>query len=67
MVQDTATLGPMPHNEQSNNNNISFNSVMHGPNAQSILGGTGSDITHNAEVYESFSFTQNSMLQFYPR
>lgn len=62
--QDTATLGPMPHNEQSNN--ISFNSAVHGPNAQSILGG-GSDITHNAEVYESFSFAQNSMLQFYPR
>lgn len=65
MVQDTASLGPMPHNEQSNN--ISFISAVHGPNNQSVLGGANSDITHNAEVYESFSFTQNSMLQFYPR
>lgn len=65
MVQDTATLGPMPHDQS----NTSFNSAVHGPNnaqAQSVFGGASSDITHS-EVYESFTFNQNSMLQFYPR
>ena len=65
MVQDTATLGPMPHDQS----NTSFNSAVHGPNnqvVQSIYGGASSEIT-NSEVYESFTFTQNSMLQFYPR
>ena len=42
MVQDTATLGPMPHDQS----NTSFNSAVHGPNnqvAQSIYGGASSE------------------------
>jgi len=55
MVQDTATLGPMPHDQS----NTSFNSAVHGPNnqvVQSIYGGASSEIT-NSEVYESFTFS----------
>ena len=54
MVQDTSTLGPMPH-DQSNN---SFVSAVHGPNnlvAGSVFGGATSEITHS-EVYESYAF-----------
>ena len=67
--QDTATLGPMPSHQHQHHDqcNTSFNSAVHGPNqVQSVFGGASSDITHS-EVYESFAFSQNSMLQFYPR
>lgn len=63
MAQDTSTIGPMPHD----NSNHSFVSGIHGPNhtGGSHFGGM-SDMT-SSEVYESFSFTSNSMLSFYPR
>ncbi len=45
----------------------SFNSAVHGPNnmVNSVFGGV-SELTSN-EIYESFQFSQNSMLSFYPR
>lgn len=51
MVQDTSTLGPMPHD---NSNNNSFVSALHGPNhATGSVFGASSEIT-SSEVYESF-------------
>jgi len=63
MVQDTSTLGHIPLDQSLN----SFNSAVHGPNNMvgSVFGGA-SELTSN-EVYESFQFSQNSMLSFYPR
>lgn len=65
MVQDTSTLGPMAPLDQTNN---SFVSAVHGPNHvnASEFGGVVSEVT-SSEVYESFSFNQNSMMAFYPR
>ena len=61
MAQDTQTPGMMGVDQQNN----SFISAVHGPNAVGVSM-IGSDLTQN-EIYESFQFQQNSMMSFYPR
>ena len=55
----------MPHD----NSNNSFISAVHGPNQTtgSVLGGCASSEITTTEVYESFTFGQNSLMAFYPR
>lgn len=55
----------MPYDHSQN---TSFVSAVHGPNPAggSVFGGEASEIT-SSEVYESFSFAQNSLQGFYPR